>query len=86
MKAIEDEKAAYAEKFKAKDVVYEKPSGEFHSLETLQKSCPEGVDPAAKQDYLSPDDFQLAFGMDKVEFDSMKKWKSKDLKKKVNLF
>ena len=85
MKEIEDEKAAYALKFKKEDKVYEQPTNTF-PLSELQKSCPEGVNPAAKQDYLSPDDFQAAFGMDKAAFDALKDWKKKDLKKKVNLF
>jgi len=49
MAEIEAEKAAYAEKFKVEEKVYEEiTSGDIHSLESLQKSCPEGVNPAAK--------------------------------------
>lgn len=47
MKEIEDEKAAYALKFKKDEKVYEQPSGTY-SLTELQKSTPEGVNPAAK--------------------------------------
>lgn len=47
MKEIEDEKAAYAAKFKAKEVVYAQPTGTY-PLAELQKSIPEGVNPAAK--------------------------------------
>ena len=48
MAEVEAEKAAYAEKFKAETKVYAAPSLDFHPLKTLQTSCPEGVNPAAK--------------------------------------
>jgi len=47
MKEIEDEKAAYALKFKKEEKVYDQPTGTF-PLAELQKSTPEGVNPAAK--------------------------------------
>jgi predicted NACHT family NTPase len=45
--AIEAEKAAFAEKYKTVEKVYEQPTDTF-SLADLQKSCPEGVNPASK--------------------------------------
>ena len=44
---MEAEKAEYAKKFKKEEKTYDDPAGTF-PLETLQKSCPEGVDPNQK--------------------------------------
>jgi len=59
---------------------------EIYPLEQLQKECPAGVAAHKKQDYLSPEDFQKTFGMDKDAFYELKDWKQKDLRKEVGLF
>jgi len=57
-----------------------------HPLAVLQKDCPAGVDPTKKQEYLSPEDFQIAFKMTKDEFNALKDWKKVQLKKSAKLF
>lgn len=72
-------------KFTIEEKKYEDPTTTY-PLAQLQKECPEGVNPSRKQEYLSPEEFQAAFGMDIDKFRELKDWKQKDLKKKVNLF
>ena len=58
----------------------------FYPLHQLQNENPTGVDISRKQDYLSQEDFQKAFGMNKEAFEKLKDWKKKDLRKKAGLF
>jgi hypothetical protein len=48
--------------------------------------CPESVDPSRKEDYLSPAEFQVVFGMDRAAFDALPAWKKANLKKSKHLF
>ncbi|XP_072034821.1 advillin-like [Amphiura filiformis] len=60
-----------------------------YSLEQLQASgdkLPEDVNAAKKEFYLSPEEFQKAFGMDWAEFSKLPAWKQGNLKKKAGLF
>ncbi|CAL4102752.1 unnamed protein product, partial [Meganyctiphanes norvegica] len=52
-------------------------------LGVLQTSCPEGVDPATKEMYLSAADFKSVFGKNKEEFSVLPKWKKDMMKKKA---
>ena len=60
--------------------------GKFFSVEDLKKGTPDGVDPTRKQDFLSDADFKAVFGMTKAEFNVLKPFKQKDLKKAKGLF
>ena len=61
-------------------------NGLFFNIEELRKGCPEGVDPTRKQDFLSDSDFKSVFGMTKAEFNNLKPFKQKDVKKSKGLF
>ena len=45
-----------------------------------------GVDPSARENYLSPEEFQSVFGMTRTEFDKVPKWKQTTLRKEKHLF
>jgi len=85
-------KKAAEEKWGNKEEVkYEEPpsqdnEGTFFSIDELKKGCPQGVNPAKKEQHLSPEDFQTVFGMDKDTFMKKKDWQRKDLKKAKGLF
>ena len=49
-------KAEYMKKFTIEEKKYDAPTTTY-PLAQLQKECPEGVNPAKKQEYLSPEDF-----------------------------
>lgn len=55
-------------------------------LKVLQTSCPEGVDPSAKEMFLSADEFKSIFGKSKEEVTVLPKWKRDMIKKKNGLF
>ncbi|TPX39306.1 hypothetical protein SeMB42_g06380 [Synchytrium endobioticum] len=59
-----------------------------YSLEELKSknALPIGVDPNRIEDFMSPEDFQRAFKMDKTAFAALPQWKQTDLKKKAGLF
>jgi len=63
-------------------------AGGFFRLDQLAcpKPWPAGVDPARRQDWLSPVDFHKAFGMDRESFAKLRPWQQSELKKKANLF
>ena len=85
MKRIEEERKANAAKLlKKQEVKYDVSS--FFSIDELRKGCPNGVNPASKEQHLSDDDFKTIFGMEKAAFNELKDWKRKDLKKKHGLF
>jgi hypothetical protein len=46
----------------------------------------DGIDPTVKEQYLSDEQFQTAFGMGKDEFRKMPLWKRQNQKKKAGLF
>lgn len=48
--------------------------------------CPEAVDPSRKEDYLSPTEFEVVFGMDREAFAALPAWKKTNLKKSKRLF
>ena len=56
------------------------------SYEVLKSSCPAGVEPHQKEQFLSDTEFTNVFGMDKATFNGMAKWKQQQAKKKVGLF
>ena len=60
--------------------------GTTFSYEVLKSSCPAGVEPHQKEQYLSDTEFTNVFGMDKAAFNGMAKWKQQQAKKKVGLF
>lgn len=64
-----------------------KPDG-FHPLSSL--AClppwPAGVEATRREMWLSPEDFQAVFGMDKTAFQNLPVWTQQHRKKKVNLF
>jgi len=63
------------------------PSSTTFSLSELQgRSCPSGVDPKKKEEYLSDDDFKKVFKMTKADFKKEKGWKQQNMKKKHKLF
>merc|ERR1712050_782305 len=47
---------------------------------------PEGVDPARREDWLSPTDFVQALGMTKEAFSKLPLWKRKKAKESAKLF
>jgi villin 1/advillin len=61
-------------------------TGATFPLAELQAGIPPGVDPKAKENYLSDEDFQAAFAMDKAAFDALPGWKKTAAKKKAKLF
>lgn len=50
------------------------------------KGKPEHVKPAAKEAYLTDEEFEKVFKMDRAKFDALKDWKRTELKKSVGLF
>jgi villin 1/advillin len=60
--------------------------GEPKTLAELQAGTPAGCDPAAKEEYLSAEDFQATFGMARDAFRGLAKWKKQAAKKKAKLF
>jgi hypothetical protein len=58
---------------------------ETKTLAELQAGC-DGIDVTQKQNYLSDEDFQSVFGMDKAAFNGLPKWKQQAAKKKNGLF
>ncbi|XP_064370852.1 villin-1 isoform X1 [Dromaius novaehollandiae] len=53
---------------------------------TLAEDLPRGVDPSRKEDHLSDQDFQAAFGMTRSAFAALPLWKQQNLKKEKGLF
>jgi len=52
----------------------------------LKDACPDGVDPAQREQYLADDEFEKVLGSPRHEFNSLKPWKKQQLKKAVGLF
>ena len=57
-----------------------------HSYEALKGALPDGVDPAQKEEYLSDAEFVTVFGVDRITFRGMPKWKRDQQKKTKGLF
>ncbi|XP_014743582.1 PREDICTED: villin-1 [Sturnus vulgaris] len=55
-------------------------------VNTSAEDLPRGVDPSRKEDHLSDEDFQAAFGMNRYAFSSLPLWKQQKLKKDKGLF
>ncbi|KAL2302236.1 hypothetical protein Nmel_009655, partial [Mimus melanotis] len=55
-------------------------------VNTAAEDLPRGVDPSRKEDHLSDEDFQAAFGMNRSAFRSLPLWKQQKLKKDKGLF
>ncbi|NWX33811.1 VILI protein, partial [Notiomystis cincta] len=55
-------------------------------VNTSAEDLPRGVDPSRKENHLSDEDFQAAFGMNRSAFSSLPLWKQQKLKKDTGLF
>ena len=59
----------------------------MYPLEALQGSeLPPGVNPGAKEQHLSDDEFFSVFGKSKADFAALPKWKRANFKKQHGLF
>ena len=88
MAKIAAEKKAYAEaKYgkKEESKFLDSTTNKF-DYEVLKKGIPEGVNPAAKETYLSDEQFNSIMGMAPEAFAALKDWKRKDIKKAKGLF
>jgi hypothetical protein len=65
---------------------YADPASKKVPYDSLKSGLPEGVDPAHKEEYLDDASFQSMFGMDRIAFRALPKWKRDDAKKKHGLF
>jgi len=63
---------------------------EFYTVAELRtgqdNKLPEGVDPAARERWISPSEFKAVFDMDFAEFEALPKWRQNKLKKERQLF
>jgi villin 1 len=62
---------------------------QFFSLQDLQNkgdALPAGVDSTRKEEHLTDADPEIVFGMDKLSFSDLPKWKQQTLKKAKDLF
>lgn len=57
---------------------------DYESLKTMKGD--DGIDPARKECYLSPEEFSKVFKMDKSEFHTLPAWKQSRAKKDAGLF
>jgi len=55
-------------------------------LEELQNSVPKGVNSGRRHEYLDDKTFDQVFKMKRDEFEKLKDWKQRDLKKAAKLF
>ena len=88
MAKIAAEKKAYAEaKYgkKEESKFLDSTTNKF-DYEALKKGIPEGVNPSAKETYLSDEQFNSIMGMAPEAFAALKDWKRKDIKKAKGLF
>jgi hypothetical protein len=58
----------------------------IYPLKDLQESCPEGVAPHSKEDYLSDEDFLKGLGVTREAFSQLPKWKQQNMKKTAKIF
>lgn len=52
----------------------------------MKGKFPEGVKPDAKPDYMTDEEFEAVFKMNRADYKALKSWKQTDLKKKFELF
>ena len=80
-----DPNAAVEEKEEQVEMLPEKPT---YTLEELQNTAalPPNVSRAEKERYLSDDDFQKHFNMNRAQFAELKLWKQQELKKALRIF
>lgn len=76
--------AAAAEPTKA--IYSQRGKGGEWTLEQLKSGEATGVNPQAKETYLSDKEFEEVFKMDKAAFEAMPKWKRQNAKKAVGIF
>jgi hypothetical protein len=57
-----------------------------YSLEDLKTKNLPDVPKHAKEEYLNDEDFTVAFGMERPDFERLPPWKQKNLKQKAGLF
>lgn len=62
------------------------PTPGLYSLDILQQSYPLDVDPTRKEEYLTDEVFRDVFGMDRLQFQGLPKWRRNAQKKNANLF
>jgi hypothetical protein len=88
MAKIAAEKKAYADaKYGTKvDSAFLDAATNKFDYEALKTGIPEGVNPAAKETYLSDEQFNSIIGMAPDAFAALKDWKKKDIKKAKGLF
>ena len=87
MAKIEADKKAFLDaKYGKKEENFADVGTTKFTYEELKKGIPEGVNPQAKEEYLSAEEFQTVFGMTIEAFRELKHWKKKDLKKAKGLF
>ena len=65
---------------------YLDPKTNKFDVAILKSTFPEGVDPAIKEQYLTPEQFKIAFGMEIEKFNELKKWRQLDLRKEKGFF
>ena len=76
------------ERFRVSREVLEDYTRETYSYHQLldADNLPEGVDRTRLEDYLTDDEFEKVFGMTRVEWNKMPKWRHPDLKRKALLY
>ena len=57
-----------------------------YTLADLQNKDVPGVPKHAKEEYLNDEDFVVAFGMERDQFERLPPWRQKNLKQQANLF
>jgi len=73
-------------KVQASDIGYKDWRTTSYSLAELQKGCPSGCDPQRREYYLSDDEFNKVFKMDKATWEGHPKWKKDQARKANKLF
>lgn len=91
--ALQEEVKQSAEETKQMMEQLEKTGSEFldpatnkFTYEQLFKKFPPGVQPDRKQDYLTDEEFEKVFAMNREEFGKLKGWRQADKKKEKGLF
>jgi hypothetical protein len=65
---------------------FDNPQTHRYSLDEIDSARRDSLNPVCKELYLTDEDFQRLFGMEKREFYSMRLWRQRELKRKVGLF
>jgi len=69
-----------------KVVDYLKALNRTYTLQELQNNPPRALDSTKLENYLSDDDFNSIFKMDKLSFSQQKLWKQENMKKSIGLY